>query len=134
MSFWVRSIYICCLVVALVAGCQPGVSQVVGPSSSGVYVAVSAIGADGGLPSDGSSRATVRVEVYRANGELVNGATVTLTTTRGTLASSSLTTTNGVAVTTLTSSTVPGTAYIVATVENVSATAVVQIVNISRTV
>lgn len=134
MSFWVRSIYICCLVVALVAGCQPSVSQVVGPSSSGVYVAVSAIGADGGLPSDGSSRATVRVEVYRANGELVNGATVTLTTTRGTLASSSLTTTNGVAVTTLTSSTVPGTAYIVATVENVSATAVVQIVNISRTV
>ena len=121
-----------CLVGAVFSGCQPGVSQVVGPSSSGLQVGVSTVAGDAGLPADGVSRATVRVEVFRANGEVVSGASVTLSTTRGTLANATLTTTNGVAVTTLTSSTTPGTAYIVATVENVSATAIVQMVNFSR--
>ena len=133
MNSWIKSICLC-LAFALFAGCQPGVSQVVGPSSSGLNVGVTTVAGEAGLPADGSSKATVRVEVYRANGELVNGATITLTATKGALASSSLTTTNGVATTTLTSSTTPGTAYIVATVENVSATAVVQMVNFSKSV
>ena len=117
--------------LVILAGCQPSVNNVVGPSSTGLNVGLTSLGSDAGLPSDGVSRATIRVEVFRSGGELVNDASVTLTTTRGTLASTTLTTKNGVAVTTLTSSTTPGTAYVVATVENASATTVVQMVNIN---
>lgn len=120
-----------CGLLVILAGCQPSVSNVVGPSSTGLNVGITAVGSDAGLPADGASKATIRVEVFRSGGELVNDASVTLSTTRGTLASSTLTTKNGAAATTLTSSTVPGTAYVVATVESVSATVVVQIVNIS---
>ena len=118
-----------CLVIALFAGCQPALDQIVGPSASGLKIALSALtGGDGGLRADGASQATIRVEVFRKDGEMITGAIVTLTSTLGKLGSASLTTANGVAVTTLTSGTTPGTAYIVATVENISATAAVQIV------
>lgn len=114
--------------VLLYMGCQPAANQVTGPSASGLIVAISTVAGNAGLPANGTSQATIKVEVYRQSGELVNGATVFLTTTLGTLGSANLTTTNGVAVTTLTSGTTPGTAYITATVENVSATAYVQFV------
>ncbi len=113
----------------LLAGCEAPVDNVVGPSSSGNIVGVSALFGNAGLRADGTSQATIRVEVFTASGQMVDGADVTLTTTLGTLGSSSLTTSNGVATTTLTSSTSTGTAFVVATVDNVSATAAVPIVN-----
>lgn len=113
------------------AGCQPDISGVVGPTSSGLKIGIAVLAGNAGLPADGVSKATVRVEVFFTSGEVADGKTVTLTTTLGTLGSSSLTTSKGVAVTTLTSSSVPGTAYVVATVENASAFASVQIVNFS---
>ncbi len=114
--------------------CSNEGSGPVGPSSTGKVIDVVAIAGDGGLPADGSSTATIRVEVYTTENELVDEATVTLTTTLGTLGSTSLTTADGVATTTLTSASSPGTATIVASVENISATAIIEMVNISTKV
>ncbi len=116
------------LVFILIYGCTAPVDNIVGPSSSGWTVGVVALYGNGGLKNDGTSQATIRVEVF-TNSQPVDGVTVTLTTTLGTLASNSLTTANGAATTTLTSSTTTGLASIVATVENVSATTVVPIVS-----
>jgi len=116
------------LAAILSFGCTVPVDNIVGPSSSGWTIGVSALYGNGGLRNDGSSQATIRVEVF-TNSQPVDGATVTLTTTLGTLGSNSLTTANGAVTTTLTSSTTTGSAYIVATVENVSATTVVPIVS-----
>ena len=112
----------------LAFGCTAPVDNIVGPSSSGFTVGVSALFGGGGLKNDGSSQATIRVEVFNG-GQPVDGVAVTLTTTLGTLGSNSLTTANGAATTTLTSSTTTGLASIVATVENVSATTAVPIVS-----
>ncbi len=116
-------------VVALIAACEAPVENVVGPSSSGLIIGVSALYGGGGLRNDGTSQATIRVEVFTSSAQPVDGAAVTLTTTLGTLGSSSLTTAAGSAVTTLTSSTTTGLASIVATVENASATTAVPIVS-----
>lgn len=116
------------LVLGLVYGCTAPVDNIVGPSSSGFTVGISALYGGSGLRNDGSSQATVKVEVFTSS-QPVDGVTVTLTTTLGTLGSNSLTTVNGTANTTLTSSTTTGLASIVATVENVSATTVVPIVS-----
>lgn len=110
--------------------CSDEISDLVGPSTSGFSVGIKAIYGSGGLPNDGTSQATIRVEVFDQNNQGAN-TTATLTTTRGTLGTTSLTISNGVGVTTLTSSTTTGTATIVATVENVSASTIVPIVNIS---
>ncbi|GJL78853.1 MAG: hypothetical protein NPINA01_18420 [Nitrospinaceae bacterium] len=118
------------LVAAFLApGCTAPVDNVVGPSSTGLSVGVSAQFGGAGLKNDGSSQATIRVEVFTSGGQPVDGATVTLTTTLGTLGSNSLTTANGAATTTLTSSTTRGLAAIVATVDNVSANTAVPIVS-----
>jgi len=111
--------------------CSDQVSDLVGPSNSGLFVGIKAFYGAAGLPADGTSQATIVVEVIDAAGRAVASATATLTTTLGTLGTSSLTITNGVGTTTLTSTTVVGTASITATVENVSATTIVPIVNIS---
>lgn len=116
------------LMLGLAYGCTVPVDNIVGPSSSGWTIGVSALYGGGGLKNDGTSQATIRVEVF-TNTQPVDGATVTLTATLGTLGSNSLTTVNGAATTTLTSSTTTGLASIVATVENVSATTVVPIVS-----
>lgn len=113
-------------------GCQADVANVVGTSSSGLIIGIKAIGGNSGLPADGASQATIRVEVFTADGLTVSDETVTLTTTLGTLGDATLTIEDGVAITTLTAGTVVGTAYIVASVENVSATASIEIVNISE--
>ena len=115
-------------------GCESDVATRVGISSSGYIVAIKALAGNSGLPSDGASQATIRVEVFNTSGQLVDGEAITLTTTLGTLTDTTLTSADGVAITTLTSGTVPGTAYIVASVENVSATAALQIVNFTDTV
>ena len=114
----------------MVLGCSEEVSSIVGPSNSGFTLNIKAFYGPGGLPSDGTSKATVRVEVIDESGRGVS-TTATLTTTLGTLETETLTITNGVGVTTLTSVSTLGTAYIVATVENITATTIVPIVNIS---
>ena len=114
----------------ILLACTDQVTDLVGPSNSGFTIGIKAFYGTAGLPADGTSQATIRVEVFDEQGRGVN-TTVTLTTTRGTLGTASLTVANGVGVTTLTSVTTPGTASIVATVENASATTIVPIVNIT---
>tara|TARA_B100000959_G_C14969337_1_gene619037 strand:+ start:2158 stop:2571 length:414 start_codon:yes stop_codon:yes gene_type:complete len=94
-------------------------------SVSGYNVGISAVYGDGPLLANGSSQATIRVEVWGSNGQFIDAVPVTLTTTLGTLASSSLTTSNGAAVTTFTAGTTAGVASVTATVENISVSATI---------
>ncbi|MCA9483585.1 MAG: hypothetical protein KC553_07620 [Nitrospina sp.] len=119
-----------CLLLAALSACSDQVSDIVGPSNSGFSIGIKAFYGEAGLPADGTSQATIRVEVTDELGRGVN-TTVTLTTTMGTLGTSSLTVSNGVGVTTLTSVSTPGTATVVATVENITAYTIVPIVNIT---
>ena len=74
--------------------------------------------------------ATIRVEVFTVDLVPVVDASVALTTTLGTLGAATLTTgASGAATTTLTSGTTIGVAFITATVDNVSATTSVPIIN-----
>ena len=119
---------------ATISGCESDVANRVGTSSSGLIIALKQFSGNSGLPADGTSQATIRAEVFTTLGQTVDGETVSLTTTLGTLGAAAVVTADGVALTTLTSGTVPGTAFVVATVENITATIAVQIVNISSTV
>jgi len=112
-------------------GCEADVANRVGISSSSFILGLKAVYGNVGLPADASSQATIRIELFTNAGILVNGETVVLTTTLGTLGATTLVTNDGVAITTLTSEAVEGTAYVVASVENVSATVAVPFVNIS---
>jgi hypothetical protein len=112
-------------------GCESDVANRVGVSSSSFIIGLKAIHGNFGLPADGSSQATIRVELFTNAGLLVDGETVVLTTTLGTLAAGTVTTANGVAITTLTSEAVEGTAFVIASVENISATVAVPFVNIT---
>lgn len=98
---------------------------ITGLSVSGYTVGISAIYGGTSLPADGASQATIKVEVWNTSNLFVDNIPVTLTVTLGTLESSSLTTTNGVAVTTFTAGQVAGNATVVATVENTSAVATI---------
>jgi len=120
--------------LAGLTGCSSDVTNRVGVSSGGLIIALKQFSGNAGLLADGVSQATIRVEVFTNAGQTVDGAQVTLTTTLGTLGATTLATVAGVALTTLTAGTVPGTAFVVASVENVSATIAVQIVNISTKV
>jgi len=78
------------------------------------------------IVADGTSSATVAVTVRDEHGNLVaNGTEVTLSTTAGTLADSTLTTTSGPASTTITSSTVAQDATVTATCEGIEKTAII---------
>lgn len=112
----------------LMLGCTADLEDLVGPSTGGNVLGISAFFGLNGIIADGSSQATIRVELFNSFGQAVDAASVTLTTTLGTLGANTLTTTNGVATTTLTSGTVPGTAFVVATFENISATTAVPII------
>lgn len=69
----------------------------------------------GSLPADGTSTTTLRATVIGIDGDPVAGATVTFTTTMGTLSAASMTTdANGVAEVTLAAGTVSGSATVVA--------------------
>ena len=106
--------------------CEPAVENLVGPSYSGYTVGLTAhYGGVGIVVSSGT--ATIRVEVVTAAGIPVNGATVEVSTTLGTLGAAALTTVNGVITTSLTAPATAGTAYITATVENATATTTVPI-------
>ena len=110
-------------------GCQAVVDDLTGPSSLGNVLGIQGLFGGAGIKNDGASTATIKVEVFTVDLVPVNGATVTLTTTLGTLGAASLTTdASGTSTTTLLSGTVRGTAYITATVDNVSATTSVPII------
>ena len=111
-------------------GCQAVVEDLTGPSSLGNKLGIQGLFGGAGIKNDGASQATIKVEVFTVDNVPVTGATVTLTTTLGTLASASLTTgASGAATTTLTSGTTTGTAFVTATVDNVSATTSVPIIS-----
>tara|TARA_B110000881_G_scaffold53861_1_gene45794 strand:- start:804 stop:1208 length:405 start_codon:yes stop_codon:yes gene_type:complete len=116
------------LAVLMTLSCTADIENLVGPSFSGYTIGVTAhYGGVGIVQSSGS--ATIRVEVVTAAGVPVNGATVLLTSTLGTLGAATFITVNGIAITTLTAGAVAGAAYIVATVENASATTMVPILS-----
>jgi hypothetical protein len=135
-------------------GCESDVANVVGVSASSFIIAVEAVHGPLGLPADGSSQALIRVELFTNAGQLVNAQDIVLTTTLGTLAGATLTgdgeadpvvppttstnggaltiqTINGFAFATLTSEAVEGNAFVIASVENISATVAVPFVNIT---
>ena len=78
---------------------------------SAVYKGVS-------LPANGTSKATILVEVWDGTGTYIHGASVDLSASLGTLASTTLTTSNGVASTTFTAGSIAGTAVVNAVMEN----------------
>jgi hypothetical protein len=114
---------------AISIGCQAVVEDLTGPSALGNILGIKGLFGGAGIKNDGASQATIRVEVFTVDRLPVVGATVTLTTTLGTLGSTTLTTgAAGAAFTTLTSGISVGTAFITATVDNVSATAYIPII------
>jgi len=118
------------LAVGIFIGCQAVVEDITGPSALGNVLGIQGLFGGAGLQNDGASQATIRVEVYTVDSIPVVGAVITLTTTQGTLGAVSLTTgAAGSATTTLTSGITTGTAYITATVDNVSASTSVPIIN-----
>jgi hypothetical protein len=115
--------------VIIFIGCQAAVEDITGPSALGNTLGIQGLFGGAGIQNDGASQATIRVEVFSNQNIPTVGATVTLTTTLGTLAAASLTTNAaGAATTTLTSGTVTGMAFVTATVDNVSATTAVPII------
>lgn len=124
-----KGILLLFIAVGISWGCQAAVEDLVGPSSLGNTLGIQGLFGGAGIQNDGASQATIRVEVFTQDNVPVEGATVTLTTTLGTLTAASLTTgASGAATTTLTSGTVTGVAYVTATVDNVSATTSVPII------
>jgi len=116
------------LALLMTLSCTPDIENLVGPSFSGYTIGVTAqYGGVGIVKASGS--ATIRIEVVTAAGVPVNGATVFLTSTLGTLGAASILTVNGIAITTLTAGDVAGAGYVVATVENASATTMVPILS-----
>ena len=114
--------------VVIFIGCQAVVEDLTGPSALGNTLGIQGLFGGAGIQNDEASQATIRVEVFNANIP-TEGATVFLTSTLGTLGETSLTTdASGTATTTLTSGTTTGSAFVTATVDNVSATTVVPII------
>ena len=110
-------------------GCQAVVEDLVGPSSLGNNLGIQGLFGGAGIQNDEVSQATIKVEVFTVDNVPVADATVTLTTTLGTLTLATLTTgASGAATTTLTSGTTTGTAFVTATVDNVTATTSVPII------
>jgi len=110
-------------------GCQAVVEDLTGPSSLGNRLGIQGLFGGAGIQNDGASQATIKVEVFTVDNVPVESATVTLTTTLGTLTLATLTTgASGAATTTLTSGTTTGIAFVTATVDNVTATTSVPII------
>ena len=110
-------------------GCKAVVEDLVGPSSLGNNLGIQGLFGGAGIQNDEVSQATIKVEVFTVDNVPVADATVTLTTTLGTLTLATLTTgASGAATTTLTSGTTTGTAFVTATVDNITATTSVPII------
>ena len=126
--------------LALVSCDGPNRGSATQPSAaSGLSLVVTA--SPNTVPADGKSTAIVQVKVFDTRGNLVDGATVNLSASKGTItvapgtaggqgtagsvASTSGTTTRGVLSATFTAGLVPGTAIITATVEDATATTLI---------
>tara|TARA_Y100001960_G_C14403295_1_gene694494 strand:- start:318 stop:716 length:399 start_codon:yes stop_codon:yes gene_type:complete len=115
--------------VIIFIGCQAAVEDLTGPSALGNTLGIQGLFGGAGIKNNGTSTATIRVEVFSSQNLPTVGATVFLTTTLGTLTAASLTTdASGTATTTLTSGITRGIAFVTATVDNVSATTSVPII------
>ena len=113
------------------SGCSSDPTGTTGTSASGYSMAIRAN--PGEVRSNGTDSALVVVEVWDENGNYVTGETVTFSVSLGTLANSTVTTANGVAVNTFTSSaTSDGMAIITAAVENIVAKAEIVLYYTSR--
>jgi adhesin/invasin len=73
----------------------------------------------GEVRANGTDTALVVVEVWDSNGNYVDGETVTFSATLGSMEEDTVTTNNGVAVNTYTSSSEDGMAIVAAAVENI---------------
>ena len=125
--YGLKAWFIATFAIIITLSCTQDIENLVGPSYSGYTVGLTAQYGGVGILSGGT--ATIRVEVVTAAGVPVNGAVAVLSSTLGTLTLTSLTTVNGVITTFFTAGTTAGTAYITATVENVSATTTVSILS-----
>ena len=126
----IKTIALLLLIVSGISwSCQAVVEDLVGPSSLGNKLGIQGLFGGAGIQNDEVSQATIKVEVFTVDNVPVADATVTLTTTLGTLTLATLTTgASGAATTTLTSGTTTGTAFVTATVDNVTATTSVPII------
>ena len=127
--YGIKTWFIATFAVIMILSCTQDIENLVGPSYSGYTIGVTAQYGGVGIVKSSGGSATIRMEVVTAAGIPVNGATVVLTSTLGTLSAASFTTVNGLAIGTLTVGDTAGTAYVVATVENVSATTTVSILS-----
>ena len=116
------------LAILMTLSCTQDIENLVGPSFSGYTIGITAQYGGVGIVK-GSGSATIRIEVVTAAGVPVNGATIFLTSTLGTLTGTTGVTVNGVLTTALAAGAVAGPAYVVATVENASATTMVPILS-----
>lgn len=102
---------------AFLSGCSSDPVGTTGTSISGYSMAVRAN--PGEVLSNGSDTALIVVEVWDENGNYVDGEQVTFAVTLGSLESDSVTTSNGVAINTYTSTNTDGMAIVTAAVENI---------------
>ncbi|MBL7021563.1 MAG: Ig-like domain-containing protein [Nitrospinaceae bacterium] len=108
-------------------GCQAVVEDLTGPSSLGNNLGIVS---QPNTISIGGGSTTISVTVFTVDSIPVEGATVTLTSTLGTLGAASLTTNaGGGATTTLTPGTISGLAYVTASIDNITAVTAVSIIN-----
>ena len=128
-KYKLKSWFIAAFAVFMILSCTQDIENLVGPSYSGYTIGLTAQYGGVGIVKSSLGSATIRVEVVTAGGVPVNGAVITLTNTLGTLGAATLTTVNGVATTLLQAGDTAGTAYVVATVENITATTTVPILN-----
>jgi hypothetical protein len=108
-------------------GCQGVVEELTGPSSLGNKLGI--VSQPNSIFIGGGST-TISVTVLTVDAAPVPDATVTLTTSLGTLGEASLTTNaGGGATTTLTPGTIRGIAYVTAAIDNITAVTSVSITN-----
>ena len=127
--YGLKTWFIATFAVIMILSCTQDIENLVGPSYSGYTIGVTAQYGGVGIVKSSGGSATIRMEVVTAAGVPVNGGVITLTSTLGTLSATTFTTVNGLATGTLTAGDTAGTAYVVATVENVSATTTVSILS-----
>ena len=128
--YGIKTWFIATFAVIMILSCTQDIENLVGPSYSGYTIGVTAQYGGVGIVKSSGGSATIRMEVVTAAGVPVNGSVITLTSTLGTLSAATFTTVNGLAVGTLTAGDTAGTAHVVATVENVSATTTVSILSV----
>jgi hypothetical protein len=115
------------ILVGVSWGCQGVVEDLTGPSSLGNKLGI--VSQPNTIAIGGGST-TISVTVFTVDSIPVPDATVTLTTSLGTLGAASITTNaGGGGTTTLTPGTIRGIAYVTASIDNITAVTAVSIIN-----